>query len=256
MGADGVQLYAVDGELAPENLDAAARRKVSQFVRDTGLVISALCGDLGGGGFAFRADNPGKIARTKEIVDLSLDLDCRIVTTHIGVVPADPDSERFQVIAEALSDLGSYAERRGAVFAIETGPEKSEDLLRMIRMVDSRGVGVNLDPGNLVMCHNEDPAVSVNNLKDCIVHTHAKDGRMLKRCDMDIMYGMTPAPADFDESEYCVELPLGEGDVHFETYIPLLRAAGFDGFLTIERECGENLQRDIGLAIEFLRRFV
>ncbi len=253
MGADGVQLYAVEGELAPENMDAAARRKASRFVRDTGLVISAICGDLGGGGFAFPADNAAKIARTKEIVDLALDLGCNIVTTHIGVVPADPGHERFRVIADALSELGAYAESRGAVFAIETGPEKSEDLLRMLRTVGSRGIGVNLDPGNLVMCHNESPVVSVGNLKDFIVHTHAKDGRLLRHCDMDIIYGMVPAPEGFDENEYCVELPLGEGDVHFETYLPALKAAGFDGFLTIERECGEDPQKDIGLAIDFLR---
>lgn len=256
LGADGVQLYAVDGELAPENMDAAARRKAARFIRDTGLEISAVCGDLGGGGFAFAKDNPARIARTKAIVDLCVDLGCRVVTTHIGVVPADPGAERFGVIARALKELGDYALQRGAVFAIETGPEKSEDLRRMLDAVGSGGVGVNLDPGNLVMCHDESPVVSVENLKGYIVHTHAKDGRLLKACDMDVMYGMVPAPEGFDENEYCVELPLGEGDVRFETYIPALRAAGYDGYLTIERECGDDPKRDIGLAVEFLRRYV
>ena len=256
MGADGVQLYAVEGELAPENMDAAARRKAARLVRDTGLEVSALCGDLGGGGFAFEKDNPWKIARTKEIVDLALDLDCRIVTTHIGVVPSDPRSERFGVIAAALGELGAYAAMRGAVFAVETGPERSADLLRMLRAVDSPGLGVNLDPGNLVMCHDEPPTVSAATLRDYIVHTHAKDGRLLKPCDMDVMYGMVPAPEGFDDNEYCVELPLGEGDVRFETYIPALKAAGYDGFLTIERECGEDPARDIGLAIDFLRGLI
>ena len=50
-----------------------------------------------------------------------------------------------------------------------------------------------------------------------------------------------------------LELPLGQGDVNFDTYLPALAATGFDGFLTIERECGEAPEKDIALAVEFLR---
>ena len=45
----------------------------------------------------------------------------------------------------------------------------------------------------------------------------------------------------------------GAGGVHYDTYIPALHYAGFDGFLTIERECGETPEKDIGMAVDFLR---
>ena len=50
-----------------------------------------------------------------------------------------------------------------------------------------------------------------------------------------------------------LELPLGKGDVDFDIYLPALSAAGFDGFLTIERECGDAPEKDIAMAVEFLK---
>ena len=42
VGADGVQLYATSGELAPENLCAAKRKEYLQIIKDAGLEISAI----------------------------------------------------------------------------------------------------------------------------------------------------------------------------------------------------------------------
>lgn len=256
MGVEGVQLYAVEGELAPENMTMQKREQYRKLMEDLHLEISAICGDMGKGGFAFADRNPERISRTKDIVDLTLDLGSRIITTHVGVVPHDMKHPRFQIIADAMKELGDYAEKRGAVFAIETGPELSCDLLQMLKTVNSKGVGVNFDPANLIMCHNEPAVQAVQNLKDYIVHTHAKDGLLIKKGNLEIMYGMVPAPADYVKDTFYREVPLGEGDVHFETYIPALKAVGYDGYLTIERECGENPAHDIGIAVDFLKKLV
>ena len=50
-----------------------------------------------------------------------------------------------------------------------------------------------------------------------------------------------------------LELPLGEGDVNFDVYLPALAATGFNGFLTIEREVGDQPAKDIEMAVTFLR---
>ena len=58
LGANGVQLYAVAGELAPEAMTPEAIREHNKILRDNGLEVSALCGDLGGHGFCRAEENP------------------------------------------------------------------------------------------------------------------------------------------------------------------------------------------------------
>lgn len=48
IGADGVQIYAVSGEMAPENMSTSARKELRNYLTSIDLDISALCGDLGG----------------------------------------------------------------------------------------------------------------------------------------------------------------------------------------------------------------
>lgn len=97
MGAKGIQMYATQGENAPENLNAAARMELKNGVLGSGLVFSALCGDLGMG-FGNKELNPDLIEKSKRIVDLAKDLGTDIVTTHIGVVPGDKNAERYKVM--------------------------------------------------------------------------------------------------------------------------------------------------------------
>ena len=83
VGAQGIQVYATRGEMAPENMNEQKRADFRKLVADNGLVISALCGDLGGG-FADKDENPARIEKSKRILDLAKELGTDIVTTHIG----------------------------------------------------------------------------------------------------------------------------------------------------------------------------
>ena len=255
VGADGIQIYVVDGEMSAEQLDAGARADLKTLIQDNGLEISALCGDLGGHGFQIAAENPDKVRRSKAIVDLAVDLGTTVVTTHIGVVPDDSASPIYAHQLDACRQLGQYAEDHGVAFAIETGPETAVTLKAFLEDVGSKGVGVNLDPANLIMVLNDDPVAAVYTLKDHIVHTHAKDGVQYRPCDPVQVY------ASFAEGgieglnigELFNELPLGEGAVDWDAYLQALRDIGYRGYLTVEREVGENPEADIRKAVEFLR---
>lgn len=252
IGANGIQMYATKGENAPEKLTAADRRALLDEVKSQGLVFSALCGDLGRG-FGDKELNPGLIERSKRIVDLALDLETNIVTTHIGVVPADKSHERYKIMQEACFALASYADSVGAHFAIETGPEPSAVLKEFLDSLGSKGVAVNLDPANLVMVVGDDPTVAVHNLKDYIVHTHAKDGNMLIRTNPEYIYKVVhPVPEDFGGKRYYEEVPLGTGSVNFDEYLRALEEVGYRGFLTIEREVGADPAADILTAKRYL----
>lgn len=253
LGAEGVQLYAVEGAMAPWNMPPGKRRELLDFVKSQGLVVSALCGDLGGYGFTCPAENPIRIERSKQIMDLARDLDCRIVTTHIGVIPADPDHPRRAILREACEKLGTYADQAGAIFAIETGPETAGVLKGFLDSLSCHGVRVNLDPANLLLVTGDDAADAAITLGSTIVHTHAKDGILLRIGRPEQFYTTYGEEAEVvDEAEYGVETPLGEGQVDFDRYLEALAEIGYDGFLTIEREVGEFPEKDIRMAVRFL----
>ena len=251
MGADGIQMYVTKGDNAPENLSPSARRELLDFVKSNGLKFSALCGDLGKG-FGNPELNPELIERSKRIMDLAKELETDIVTTHIGVVPVDKTVERYGIMQEACFELSRYADSVGAHFAIETGPEPSAVLKEFLDGLHSRGVAVNLDPANLVMVVGDDPVEAVHNLKDYIVHTHAKDGIMLERTKPEYIYKVTPMPEDMKGIKYFKEVPLGTGGVSFAPYLKALEEIGYRGFLTIEREAGEDPAADILIAKNYL----
>lgn len=253
LGAKGIQVYATRGEMSPEQMSAEKRKEFLKAVKDHGLVISALCGDLGQG-FVKPDLNPELIEKSKRILDLAKDLETDVVTTHIGVVPEDKEHPRYAVMQDACGKLAAYADSMQAHFAIETGPEKAATLKGFLDGLHSTGVAVNLDPANFVMVTGDDPVQAVYTLKDYIVHTHAKDGRRLYYRDPEILYGMVESDMLADTS--FIELPLGEGDVDFPNYLKALHEIGFQGFLTIEREVGDDPEGDIGAAVRFLEGLI
>ena len=165
LGAQGIQVYSTYGELSPKNLTGSKRREFLSMVKDHGLTISALCGDLGHG-FGNAEKNPQLIEDSKCILELAKELETDVVTTHIGVVPADHNHPRFKIMQDACGELARYADSLQAHFAIETGPETSATLKSFLDTLHSTGVAVNLDPANLVMVTGDDPAGAVHNLKD------------------------------------------------------------------------------------------
>lgn len=102
------------------------------------------------------------------------------------------------------------------------------------------------------MVAGDDPVKAVHNLKEYIVHTHAKDGRMLRRVNPETIYNGT---LDFAEAPF-IELPLGQGDVDFPAYLSALNDIGYTGYLTIEREVGDDPEGDIRLAVNFLQSLI
>ena len=251
LGLNGVQVYGIEGEISPE-MTVSARAEFKKELADRGLTLSAVCGDLGHG-FFDPEHNKENIERSKRILELAKELGTQVVTTHIGVVPKDPSHPRYGIMQDACGQLAEYANQLGSHFAIETGPEPADVLRKFLDTLPSDGVGVNLDPANLHMCFNCDAAEAVRILRPYIVHTHAKDGVYKKFCDPEIMYGILPLPADYQEEDYCEEVPLGQGGVNWREYLSALDGIGYRGFLTIERETGDDPAGDIRMAADFLR---
>ena len=255
LGLQGVQIYATTGEFSPKTLTTQKKEEYKKLLSEKELVVSALCGDMGGYGFEKSEDNQERIEATKEIIDLAVEFETKVVTTHIGVIPDDKKNPRYKIMLEALTECGNYAKAKGVTLAIETGPEKANTLLEFLKDTNG-GVGVNLDPANFTMVTGQDPVEAVYILKDYIVHTHAKDGIMLdyNQDPTEVYHAFAVGGVEaLNACDGFKEVPLGQGQVDWDKYLSALNEIGYNGFLTIERETGDNPEQDIILAVDFLK---
>lgn len=258
VGAEGLQMYAAYGESSPSAMTQVKRRELKNFVYDQGMVFSAMLGELGGHGLSIPAQQPERIELLKRVMDMGMDLGTNIVTTHIGVIPEDRTHERYKILQEACHQLSDFGHQMGGYFAIETGPERTEVLGDFLRSFGSKAMCVNYDPANLIMVTGDDPVLGVDHVSEFIVHTHAKDGIRLHENDPEFVYACF-AEGNIDALNALdgfKELPLGQGDVNFVAYLKALKRIGFNGFLTIERECGDQPAEDIKIAVDFLKDII
>lgn len=262
IGADGIQIYATGYEMDPDNISKEARKELLRFIKENGLVVSALCGDLGGYGLQVQEENVYKIEKTKKIFELALDLESKIITTHIGIVPSDESDNMYSILINACRKVGRISKEMGVCFAIETGPEPAQRLKQFLDNLGEEKIGVNFDPANMVMVTGDNPVEGVHILKDYIVHTHVKDGTKYKNINPKDLYGypgyMPMSHSNIAEmitnGEFFREVNLGEGQVDFLNYFKALSEIGYKGFLTIEREIKGKSEKDIKNSVEFIKR--
>ena len=260
VGADGIQIGArfltgnrdeMAGSFSGES-SIIPISEAKKILADNEIAVSAVCGDFGCD--MYYTKNRKFIDTEKRLLEMAKELGTNIVTTHIGVVPETENCVQYESMHEVCYELAEYAKSMDGHFAVETGPERSELLRSFLQSLGSDGVAVNLDPANLVMCAGDNPVSAVYNLKDYIVHTHAKDGKQLKPIDTKALYSPRyyGLPALKGRGILYEELPLGLGDVDWDAYIAALRDIGYNGYLTIERECGDTPLKDISEAVNFL----
>ena len=257
LGAQGIQAYMTPyGYMTAEEMTAEKIREVMDIVSSNGLVFSAICGDFGVG-FADEEQNKIYVDKSKRVLEKAKELGCDIVTTHIGRIPEEECAVK-ETMRKACRSLAEFADSMGSSFAVETGTESGRILCDFLDSLGAGGVRVNFDPANLVMVAGDRPERAVADVGKYIVHTHAKDGYKLdESLPEDVKIVIDGEAKDHEAllgmGRAYIEVPLGEGGVNFDTYLPALAATGFDGFLTVEREVGEDPCRDIGLAVRFLR---
>ena len=227
-----------------KDLPAEEQRSILSRIQAHGLGVSAVCADFDG----IHKGKVETIDLAKKSIDLALNLNTNVVTSHIGVIP-DVHNSQWEKMASIAAPIAEYAAQAGVRVAIETGPESPETLADFIDSVNPKGLAANLDPANLAMVGGFDPVKAVYTLRHRIAHTHAKDGIRLSGYTAGQLYGGLVNPGGY----VYLEVPLGKGDVDFPAWVAALDEVGYTGVLTIEREVGDNPVRDIELAVSVLR---
>ena len=177
-----------------------------------------------------------RIDMTKAHSDFAKSLGVHVLAAHIGFVPEDPSEPDYHATVAAVQGICDHCEENRQMFALETGQETAETLLRFIKDVDRKNLGVNFDPANMMMYGSGDPIEALEQVGNYVIGAHAKDGGY---------------PAN--KGELGEERPLGQGSVGIRRFLGKLKEIGYEGPITIEREItGEQQTRDILAAVKLL----
>ncbi len=234
LGFDGITLMVRENWVEYEEVAEDGGREIWDLVNGLGLEISALTGGFG----SFSDPEKGDAARdrAKMCVESAAAMGVHLLTSHIGVVPEDLEGDEAGAMTERMREVCELAAEREVVIGVETGPEEAWLLRDFIEALGSEQLKVNYDPANLLML-GFDHVQGVHDLAQYIVHTHAKDGIRLP----DGTHKQTS---------------LGEGDVDIERWVGQLEEIGYDGWLCIERETGEDRLGDAERGLALLRSLI
>lgn len=101
-----------------------------------------------------------------------------IINSDEGPKPAWTTEEEDHVLMRyVLMEAAAVAEPRGITIGIEPHQQYTttpEGLDRIFRLVDSPAIGINFDTGNSYL-GGQDPYEWLENIKDHLIHLHAKD---------------------------------------------------------------------------------
>jgi sugar phosphate isomerase/epimerase len=228
IGLDGIEMY--EPYLTSWEEDYIAR--LTDAVHDAGLEISMFTSYAN-----FSSPDPAirseQISNVRRAVDAAVAFRTNIVRVTAGSwVEGLSRDEILSNVADGLRDCLDYAESRGVILALEDHPEvgtKIADFMRILELVDDDRLKVNLDTSN-PMVSGEDAVDLAELVKDRVVHVHASDR------DGDLEHAV-----------------VGEGVVNFPGIFKILKAAGFDGWISLEAG-GSKGKEGIRQGMEYVRR--
>ena len=228
------------------NGDPAMTDKVRDYAAKRGLPLSSY---TVGANFLTVTDENGvtrnktaeerraEIERVKTEVDVAARLGVHRMRHDVGYrAQADCTLANFEadlpLAVEACREIADYA----AQFDIVTSTENhgyhfqgSERIGRLVAGVNRPNYRTTLDVGNFV-CADEDPEIAVMNNLPIASMIHFKDFYLRKQVLCPDQWGMTR------HGRYFRGAVTGCGDVDLPSIVKLIKASGYDGFLSIEYE--------------------
>ena len=231
LGASGVEIDA-RGELRPSEFSTTGLRQLRKMLDDLNLRVAAVS-FITRRGYDTQEDLSRRVDATKQAMKFAYDLGSSVVINYIGAIPADTADARWTTLVEVLRDLGVHGQRVGATLAARTGGESAADLTRLVKALPEGFLGIDLDPGGLLI-NGFSATEVVQQLGSSVIHVHARDGVR------DLGRGRG------------TEVPLGRGEAEFPVLAAMLDQHNYRGYYTLQRE-GENAAVEIEQGVRYLK---
>jgi 3-oxoisoapionate decarboxylase len=160
----------------------------------------------------------------------------------------EPHGPQLERLTRMFRQAVPVAEAYGIRMAVENHIDfNGQEMLSLLRSVDSPFLGINFDTGNFVRLL-DDPVQAMDALAPYTYATHIKD--------LKVQRGV---PAN--EWYFFSSTPVGDGVVDNARLIEKLRRAGFEGILAVETDFlhpdyGDDEQAAVAASVRELRRLV
>jgi sugar phosphate isomerase/epimerase len=232
LGASGVVLDA-RGPFRPTEWSRTGLRQLRKQLDDSNLRVSAVAFPTRRG-YDVLEDLDRRVEATKAALSFAHDVGARVVLNHLGQVPVDSEHPSWRTLLEVLADLGRHGERCGALLAAKTGSQSGEQLAALLDELTTGMVGVDLDPGGLIV--NGHSAIdAAEALGSRVLHVTVSDAVR----DLSVGRGL--------------ETQLGRGTADFPAILGALEEHNYRGWFSIRRGPCEDPAQEIGDAVQFLR---
>jgi len=180
----------------------------------------------------------------KQAIRFAAECGAPVVNTDEGPKQAWTTEEEDHVLMRyVLKEASAVAESHGILIGIEPHQQYSQHpdgLDRIYELVDSQAIGINFDTGNSYLC-GHDPIEWLGQVKDRLVHLHAKD--ISVRQSEDERGKVTGTPAG------CA---CGDGVIDWKKVVEICKGAPRDIVLSVECGTVEQAERSISYLKELV----
>ncbi|MBQ3140721.1 MAG: sugar phosphate isomerase/epimerase [Clostridia bacterium] len=256
MGLDGIEFSGLEPTEGETRIDYAKR--VREECERLGMPMVNFCT---GADFLRAESVEAEIERIKGEVDIAAILGVPSMR-HDATFAFKEGTRKWQgfdqilpILADACRQVTEYAASKGIRTCIENHGQlvqESRRVEKLINAVAHENFGQLIDIGNFT-CVDEDCTVAVGRNAPYAVHVHAKDFHVKSG-----QYG-NPGRGFFYTTRSGNHLRgaiIGHGDVPVRQCISILKANGYDGYVSIEFEGMEDPYDAIPIGMENLRRYI
>ena len=192
-------------------------------------------------GLVSREYREARLQALMKLSDLAKACGIKMIETHVGYIPENPNDPNYSETVEALKKIVRYCAKNNQTFLYHAGQESPSTTLRTILDVGLGNQGIGMDTANLILYDRGHPFHALDIYGKYIKLVNCKDG-------------LYPS----DPRNLGQEVQIGQGKVDFPSYIKKLKDIGYKGPIIIEREgAAEGMwEKDVCQSREFLENLM
>jgi sugar phosphate isomerase/epimerase len=232
LGIRGVELDARGG-LEPDQVSRTGIRQIRKWLGDEGVEVAAIAFRTRGG-YADPDRLEGRIAATKQALELAHALGAAVVLNHVGDIPPESAGPAWRLLVDVLADIGAWGQQAGATLCVEAGRAAPADLVRLLAALPEGSIACDLVTGSLVV-HGHDAAAAAAELAPHLLAVHLTDA----------------VAGAFAGRGRAVEL--GTGHVDVAAVLATLEERDYRGWIALEPVEDRSAAGELRAALDYLR---